>query len=110
MYLEKTDSINRTVVEVVKNKCGVPFGKAMFAIVWGKGIDRIGEVVDLSVENGSIKKGGAWFEIQNSAIMAGESGETYEAQGIVKLQGEAKVKQYLIDNPDVLAQLEAKLV
>jgi recombination protein RecA len=107
--LEKEDSTNRTTVEVVKNKCGIPFGKATFAIIWGKGIDRVGEIIDLSIKNGSIKRAGAWYEVTNSAVLAGSSGETYEAEGVVKLNGEARVKQYLLDNPEILAQLEANL-
>jgi recombination protein RecA len=104
--LEKDDATNRTTVEVVKNKCGVPYGKASFGIVWGKGIDRIGELIDIAVEAELIKKGGAWYEVPSYVVVAGESGDIYESNGHVKLQGESKVKQYLSENPYVLAMLE----
>jgi recombination protein RecA len=108
--LEKADSLNRTTVEIVKNKCGVPFGKATFAINWGSGIDRLQEIVDLSVENGSIsRKGAGWYEISTKAVIASADGETKEVEDIIKLQGDTKVKAFLTDNPEFLTELEYKI-
>jgi recombination protein RecA len=88
--VDKVNSCNKTVIEVIKNKCAPPFGKAEFRINWGTGIDRPGEVIDLGVEFDLIKLGGAgWYTI----------GET-------KLQGMDKVKQFLSDNPEYAAELE----
>jgi recombination protein RecA len=106
--LEKADSINRTTVEVVKNKCAVPFGKATFAIDWGKGIDRVGEIIELCVEKGLIKKGGAWYELESSTMLATGT-ETEEMNGVIKFQGEAKLKTFLTNNSCYLEELEVKL-
>ncbi|MFA5417801.1 MAG: recombinase RecA [Bacteroidales bacterium] len=84
---------NRVRVKVVKNKVAPPFKKAEFDIVYGEGISRIGEIIDLGVELNIIKKSGSWFSY----------GET-------KLgQGRDAVKSLLLDNPDLVAELTLKI-
>ncbi|MCB2196588.1 MAG: recombinase RecA [Bacteroidetes bacterium] len=85
---------NRTRVKIVKNKLAPPFKKAEFDIMYGEGISKIGEIVDLGVENDIVKKSGSWFSY----------GET-------KLgQGREAVKQLLKDNPELADELEAKII
>lgn len=93
--LDKEQELNKTTVEVIKNKCAPPFGKASFNICWGIGIDRLKEVIDLSVEFGILKKGGAWITLED-----GES----------KIQGDEKMKEYLKDNPEYTQDLEKRLI
>jgi recombination protein RecA len=93
--IKDTDTVkgNRTRVKVVKNKVAPPFRKAEFDIIYGEGISKIGEIIDLGVENGIVKKSGSWFSY----------GET-------KLgQGRDAVKRLLKDNPDLVDELETKI-
>jgi len=84
---------NRTRVKVVKNKLAPPFRKAEFDIMYGTGISKTGEIVDLGVEYEIVKKSGSWFSY----------GET-------KLgQGRDAVKKLLADNPELADELEAKI-
>ncbi len=84
---------NRTRVKVVKNKLAPPFRQAEFDIIYGQGISKAGELIDLSVDHGIVKKSGSWFSY----------GET-------KLgQGRDAVKQLLLDNPELSEELETKL-
>ncbi len=84
---------NHTRVKVVKNKVAPPFKKAEFDIMYGEGISKTGEIVDLGVELNIIKKAGSWFSY----------GET-------KLgQGRESVKNILRDNPELAQELEAKI-
>ncbi|PLX01363.1 MAG: recombinase RecA [Marinilabiliales bacterium] len=84
---------NRVRVKVVKNKVAPPFRKAEFDIMYGEGISKIGEIIDLGVEYNIIKKSGSWFSY----------GET-------KLgQGRDAVKGLLADNPDLTEELETKI-
>ena len=88
--LKKEDELNKTTIEVIKSKCYPPHGKATFNIVWGEGIDRQKEIIDLAVEYKLIAKGGAaWYTV----------GET-------KLQGDDKLKEFLSDNSEYATQLE----
>jgi len=84
---------NRTRVKVVKNKMAPPFRKAEFDIVFGVGISRIGEIVDLGVELGVIGKSGSWFSY-NDAKLA---------------QGREATKQLLADNTELCEEIEAKI-
>lgn len=84
---------NRVRVKVVKNKVAPPFRQAEFDIVFGEGISKIGEIIDIGVEKGIIKKSGSWF-----------------SYGDTKLgQGRDALKQILKDNPDLLSELEEKV-
>ena len=85
---------NQTRVKIVKNKVAPPFRKAEFDIMFGEGISRVGEIIDLGVEMGIIKKSGSWFSY----------GETKLAQG------RDAVKRLLTDNPELSAELEEKIM
>src|SRR5574344_1472950 len=85
---------NQTRVKVVKNKVAPPFRKAEFDIMFGEGISRTGEIVDLGVEAGIIKKSGSWFSY----------GETKLAQG------RDATKKLISDNPELSAELEQKIM
>jgi recombination protein RecA len=92
---DKVNGQNKTTVEVIKNKCGVPFGKAEFMIKWGVGVDRQQEIIDLAVEHNFIKLGGAgWYTIAEDT----------------KVQGDNNLKQYLNDNQDYAKELETKVL
>lgn len=85
---------SRTKVKIVKNKVAPPFRKAEFDIIYGKGISKTGEIIDLGVELNVIKKSGSWF-----------------AYGDTKLgQGRDAVKQMLDDNVELAEELESKIV
>ncbi len=84
---------NRVRVKVVKNKVAPPFRKAEFDLIYGEGISKIGEIIDLGVEKNIIKKSGSWF-----------------SYGDTKLgQGREAVKKLFIDNPELAEELEAKI-
>ncbi len=93
--IKSGDSVigNHTRVKVVKNKVAPPFRKAEFDIMYGEGISRTGEIIDLGVEYGIIKKSGSWF-----------------SYGDTKLgQGRDSVKQLLADNSELMEELEQKI-
>ena len=84
---------NRTKVKVVKNKVAPPFRRAEFDIMYGAGVSKTGEVIDLGVDQGIIKKSGSWF-----------------SYGDTKLgQGRDAVKNLLADNPELMEELEHKI-
>ncbi|HAH57285.1 MAG TPA: DNA recombination/repair protein RecA, partial [Bacteroidales bacterium] len=84
---------NHVRVKVVKNKVAPPFRQAEFDIIYGEGISRLGEIVDMGVEQNIIKKSGSWF-----------------SYGDTKLgQGREAVKKLLNDNPELADELEAKI-
>ena len=85
---------NRTKVKVVKNKLAPPFRKAEFDLLYGEGISRLGEVIDLAVEQEIIKKSGSWFSY----------GETRLGQG------RDAVKVLLADNPELTLEIEKKII
>jgi len=85
---------NKTRVKVVKNKVAPPFQSTEFDIMYGEGISKVGEVIDLGVNYEIIKKSGSWF-----------------SYGDTKLgQGRDAVKQLLLDNPELQEEIEAKIV
>ena len=84
---------NRTRVKVVKNKVAPPFKKVEFDIMFGKGISRSGEVLDMAVDTDVIKKSGLWFSYQDAKLG----------------QGRDSVKNMLEDNPELMAELEEKI-
>jgi len=85
---------HNTKVKVVKNKVAPPFRKAEFEITFGEGISRLGEIVDLGVELGIIKKSGSWFSYGDSKLA----------------QGRDAVKSLLKDNPELCEELSAKIM
>lgn len=88
-----TASGNRVKVRVVKNKVAPPFRFAEFDIMFGEGISKTGEIVDLGVEKGIIKKAGSWFSYGDSKLG----------------QGRDAVKQLLADNPELSDEIEGKI-
>lgn len=84
---------NRTKVKVVKNKVASPFKVAEFDILYGKGISKSGEIIDLAVSAGIVEKSGAWFSYNGDRLG----------------QGRDKAKQALEDNPDLMKEIEDKL-
>jgi recombination protein RecA len=84
---------NRVKVKVVKNKVAPPFRQAEFDIIFGSGISKVGEIIDIGVELGVVQKSGSWF--------------SYEANKLG--QGREGVKQLLTDNPELAAEIEAKI-
>ena len=84
---------NRVRVKIVKNKIAPPFKEAEFDIMYGKGISREGDVLDLAVKEGFIEKSGAWFSYDGSKIG----------------QGRENAKAYLAEHSDVCEAVEAKI-
>ncbi len=84
---------SETRVKVVKNKVAPPFRQAEFQILYGKGIYRSGEVIDLGVQQGLLEKSGAWYSYQGSKIG----------------QGKANAAKYLEDNPEVAKTIEQQI-
>lgn len=85
---------NRTRVKVVKNKVAPPFKQAEFDILYGIGIDRIGEIIDLGVEKGIIEKSGAWYSYQGTRLG----------------QGRENVRSFLLENDAVRKEIEEKIL
>lgn len=81
---------NRVKVKVVKNKVAPPFRQGEFDIIYGEGISKLGEIVDLGVDNNIIKKSGSWFSFGETKLGQGRDG----------------VKKLLLDNPELAEQLE----
>ena len=84
---------NRTKVKVVKNKLAAPFKVVEFDIMYGLGISKVGEVLDLAVEMDIVKKSGSWFSYGTSRLS----------------QGRDAVKELLLDNPELMAEIEGKI-
>jgi recombination protein RecA len=82
-----------TRVKIIKNKVAPPFRKAEFDIMFGEGISKSGEIVDLGVELGIIKKSGSWFSYNDTRLA----------------QGRDAAKQVIMDNPELAEELEAKI-
>jgi recombination protein RecA len=85
---------NRAIIKVVKNKVATPFKTAECDIIYGKGISRLGELVDMAVEANIINKSGAWFSYENTKIG----------------QGRENTKEFLKNNPDIAEEIENKLL
>ncbi len=84
---------NKTNIKVVKNKVAPPFKTTTIEIIYGQGISRLGEIIDLSVEHGIIEKSGSWYAYQGNKIG----------------QGKENVKQYLNQNKPLQIEIETKL-
>jgi recombination protein RecA len=92
---ESADNVlgNRTKVKVVKNKVAPPFKVVEFDIMYGQGISKVGEIIDLGVEFDIIKKAGSWFSYEGNKLG----------------QGRDAVKSLLLDNPELMEELENKI-
>jgi recombination protein RecA len=84
---------NQTRVKVVKNKVSPPFREAEFEILYGKGVSREGELIDLGVAHNIVQKSGAWYSCGKDRIG----------------QGKENARDFLAENPDLAAEIEAKL-
>ncbi|TWO33933.1 recombinase RecA [Seonamhaeicola sediminis] len=84
---------NKTRVKVVKNKVAPPFKTAEFDIMYGEGVSKVGEILDIAVDNEIIKKSGSWFSYQDTKLG----------------QGRDAVKALIKDNPELMDELEAKV-
>nr|WP_323842392.1 MULTISPECIES: recombinase RecA [unclassified Moraxella] len=84
---------NETKVKVIKNKMAPPFREAIFQIMYGEGINHLGEVVDLGVDIGAVGKSGAWYSYGESKIG----------------QGKSNTVKYLAENPEIAQEIEAKI-
>ncbi len=93
--IKKGDEVvgNETRVKVVKNKMAPPFKQAEFEILYGEGISREGELIELGVKHGLVEKAGAWYSYNGDRIG----------------QGKDNVRQFLKENPQITADLEARL-
>jgi recombination protein RecA len=93
--IKKGDDIigNETRVKVVKNKVAPPFKEALFDILYGEGTNRIGELIDLAVNNKVVEKAGAWYSYNNSKIG----------------QGKENSREFLKDNPAIAKEIEEKI-
>src|SRR6201994_3580863 len=89
----ETASGNRTRVKVVKNKVAPPFRQVEFDIIFGEGISKVGEIIDMGVELGILQKSGSWYSYNDSKVG----------------QGRDAVKQFLADNVEVAEDIEAKI-
>lgn len=88
------DSIgNHVKVKVVKNKVAPPFRMAEFDIIYGEGISKVGEIIDMGVELGIVQKSGSWFSYNNDKLG----------------QGRESVKQLMLDNPEMANEIETKI-
>lgn len=88
-----TVSGNRTRVKVIKNKLAPPFRQAEFDIVFGEGISKVGEIIDIGVDKGIIKKSGSWFAYDDTKLG----------------QGRDAVKNLFLENPDLAEEIENKI-
>ena len=84
---------NRTAIKVVKNKVAPPFKTAEVDIIYGKGISKVGEIVDMAVNNDIIHKAGAWFSYEGTKIG----------------QGRENTKEFLVNNPEIAKEIEEKI-
>jgi len=84
---------NRVKVKVVKNKVAPPFRAAEFDIIFGEGISKTGEIIDMGVELGIVQKSGSWYSYNNDKLG----------------QGRDAVKSLLLDNPELSAQIENQI-
>ena len=84
---------NRTRVKVVKNKMAPPFKQAEFDIIYGQGISREGSLIDVGVEQGIVRKAGAWY--------------TYDGEQLG--QGKENARTFLLKNADVANEIESKI-
>ena len=84
---------NRTTIKVVKNKVAPPFKTAEVDIIYGKGISKVGEIIDIAVQEGIVNKAGSWFSYNDAKIA----------------QGRENAKEYLVKNPQIAEEIENKI-
>jgi recombination protein RecA len=84
---------SRVRVKVVKNKVAPPFRQVEFDLMFGEGISKVGEIIDMGIELGFLQKSGSWFSYNDNKIG----------------QGRENVKQFMLDNPEVMDEIEAKI-
>ena len=84
---------NRVKVKVVKNKVAPPFRSTEFDIIYGEGVSKVGEIIDMGVELGVVQKSGSWFSYEGNKLG----------------QGRDAVKQLILDNPELAAEIEGKI-
>jgi recombination protein RecA len=84
---------NKVRVKVVKNKVAPPFRQAEFDIIFGQGISKVGEIIDIGVEMGIVQKSGSWFSYEGNKLG----------------QGRDSVKHLLLDNPELASEIESKI-
>ena len=84
---------SRVKVKIVKNKVAPPFKMAEFDIMYGEGVSKVGEILDMAVETGVVKKSGSWFSYEETKLG----------------QGRDAVRDMLKDNPELAEELEAKI-
>lgn len=93
-FNDKVNELNKTTIDVIKNKLGKPFGSAKINVLWGVGFDKIGEVIDYAADFKLIEKGGAgWYTIEEQ-----------------KMQGIDKVKEFMNDNPEYFEKLKEQVL
>lgn len=85
---------NETRCKIIKNKCAPPYKEAKFKIIFGEGVDTLGEIIDLGIDTGIIEKSGSWYSYLGNQIG----------------QGEDKVAIMLNDNPDLLIEIKEKVI
>ena len=83
----------KSKVKIVKNKVAPPFKTIEFDIMYGEGVSKAGELIDLGVQSGIVEKSGSWYSYQGDRIG----------------QGKENVREYLLENPEKAAQIEAQL-
>jgi recombination protein RecA len=84
---------NKTRCKVIKNKLAPPFGEAEFRILFGYGVDKLGELIDLATEREIIKKGGAWYSYKE-----------------LKVQGEEKLREFMEGTPELVTEIETSVI
>lgn len=91
---DKGNELNKTTLDVVKNKCAPPFGKAEFNIIWGKGIDTMQEILDMAIEKNIIKQSGSWYSMGETKLGQGSNG----------------VKEMFCDNVELYEEIKKKVL
>lgn len=93
--LDRDNHANDTFAEVIKNKCGKPFGQAQVQIGWGIGIDKVQEIIDICLQLKTIKKAGSWYSLADETKIG---------------QGSNSVKEFFADNPDVYEEMKTEAI
>lgn len=90
--LDKEKELNKTTLDVIKNKCEKPFGKAEFNIDWGTGVDNVGEIIDIAEELDIVKRSGSWYSYGEVKIGQGMNGVKKTMDENEELYNEIKTK------------------